>query len=63
MKEKELDENKIINTLADKRFILISPICHECLKDLTALILDVFTYAEFDVRYISDELYSVRISV
>lgn len=63
MKEKRLSEKKILDTLVNKSFIEISPICDECASDTMFLVINVFPSAHFDIFQIEDNIYTLRISV
>lgn len=63
MKEKKLSMKKILQTLVNKSFIEIEPICDECICDVVYNVADVFTSAHFDMFQIEDHLYCLRISV
>lgn len=63
MKEKKLTDKKIINTLTDKSFIEIVPICAECATDIIYMITEVFTSIHVDMFQVEDNIFCLRISV
>ena len=63
MKEKILTDKKILDTLANKSFIEIEPVCSECAVRIISLVFEVFTSAHFDMFQIEDNIYCLRISV
>ena len=63
MKEKKVNDKRIIDTLIKKSFIEIQPVCAECATDIIYMILQVFTSIHVALFQIEDNMYCLRISV
>lgn len=63
MKEKKMRIEKILDTLTNRSFIEIEPLCNECVSDIVYCVIDVFPSAHFDTFQIEDGIYCLRISV
>ena len=62
-KEKKMRIEKILDTLEERSFIEIEPLCNECVSDIVYYVIEVFPSAHFDTFQIEDELYCLRINV
>lgn len=54
MKEKKITDKKILSELEKKGFIIIEPICINCISDVVCLVLTNFSLATFQVENLDD---------
>ena len=65
MKEKVISEKKIIKTLTKDRYMVINPICKNCLHEVIQLVLDNFEAYEvkFEIQYMAYDFYRLTINM